>query len=149
FAAITNYREMRMAFPQGPSRGALVRQALEHGIETAATAAYSGFNLLYGPIGQLRYHNNIDHRDEALSPGVHALSNHLLDTPWPKVVTSKAVVNALLAQSPDAITDRLSHLLADEPIAPDTELPDTGLPMEMERAASATFIGPPRAGTRC
>lgn len=149
FSAITNHREMRMAFPAGPSRGALVRQALNGGIDPATTGVYAGFNLIYGPLEALRYHNNIDHRDEPLAPGVHALSNHLLDTPWPKVVKSKTVMNTLLNLSPEAITDGLFALLADETIAPDDQLPDTGLPLEMERAASPAFIRTPRYGTRC
>lgn len=149
FAAITNYREMRMAFPQGPSRGALVRQALEQGIDISTTTAYSGFNLLYGPIGQLRYHNNIDHRDAPLDPGVHALSNHLLDTPWPKVMKAKAALTGLLHKTKEEIIQGLFALLTDDGIAPDDQLPDTGLPLEMERAASAILIRSPRYGTRC
>jgi uncharacterized protein with NRDE domain len=149
FAAITNHREMRMAFPQGPSRGALVRQALNGGIDPATTGVYAGFNLIYGLLEALRYHNNIDHRDEALTPGVHALSNHLLDTPWPKVVKSKAVMNTLLDAPKKILLAKLFTLLTDDGIAPDEQLPDTGLPLEMERAASAIFIRSPRYGTRC
>jgi uncharacterized protein with NRDE domain len=149
FAAITNYRETRMAFPQGPSRGTLVRQALEHSIEPSATTVYAGFNLLYGPIGQLRYHNNIDGRDEVLPPGVHALSNHLLDTPWPKVVKATTAMNGLLDASKETLIAKLFALLTDDAIAPDDQLPDTGLPLEMERAASAILIRSPRYGTRC
>lgn len=149
FAAITNYREMRMAFPAGPSRGALVREALEKDIDPAGTGAYAGFNLIYGPLDALRYHNNIDRRDEPLQPGVHALSNHLLDSPWPKVVKSKAVLRELMGRSLETITEDLFRLLVDESIAPDDQLPDTGLPVEMERAASSVFIRTPNYGTRC
>lgn len=149
FAAVTNYRDMRVSFPAGPSRGALVRKALEGSIDTTGTSVYAGFNLLYGPLDALRYHNNINHRDEPLTPGVHALSNHLLDTPWPKVVRSKAILNTLLGQSPGAITDGLFQLLTDETMAADDQLPDTGLPLEMERASSPAFIRTPNYGTRC
>lgn len=149
FAAITNYREMRMIFPQGPSRGGLVRQALEGSIDTRTSSAYSGFNLLYGPVNALRYHNNIDGRDDELVPGVHGLSNHLLDTPWPKVVNAKAAMTGLLGETHEAIIHVLFNLLADGGTAPEEQLPDTGLPLEMERAASAAFIRTPNYGTRC
>lgn len=149
FAAITNHRNMRVSYPPGPSRGALVREALNGGIDPTATGVYAGFNLIYGPLDALRYHNNIDHRDEPIAPGVHALSNHLLDTPWPKVVKSKAVMNGLLDQPPEAIIEGLFDLLADRTIAPDDQLPDTGMPLEMERAASPAFIHTPNYGTRC
>ena len=41
----------------------LVRQALEQGVDPQATDVYDGFNLLYGPLDALRYHNNIQPAD--------------------------------------------------------------------------------------
>lgn len=149
FAAITNYRDMRMSFPPGPSRGILVRQALEQGIDTSTTGVYAGFNLLHGTVDALRYHNNIQGIDIALQSGIHGLSNHFLDTPWPKVVKAKHEMERLL-DSPEAeIVNGLFSLLADDGTAPDEALPDTGLPPEMERAASSIFIRSPGYGTRC
>ncbi len=150
FAAITNYRQMDMAFPAGPSRGQLVREALEHDIDPPGTAAYAGFNLIYGPIGKLRYHNNIDGRDEALTPGIHGLSNALLDTPWPKVVKAKEQLSRCLQQPDKLLVSGLFTLLADDTRAPDDQLPDTGLPIEAERAASPILIRTSIGyGTRC
>ena len=149
FAAITNYRDMRMDFPQGPSRGMLVRQALEEGIDPKDTAAYAGFNLVYGAFDELRYHNNINGTDEPLAPGIHGLSNHFLDTPWPKVVKAKQETERLLKLPEAEMKDGLFSLLADDGTAPDKTLPDTGLPLEMERAASSIFIKSPGYGTRC
>src|SRR5690606_18774452 len=114
FAAITNYRNLRRTFPAGPSRGALVREALERDIDPTATSIYAGFNLLYGPWDRLRYHNNIEGSDHALAPGIHGLSNHFLDTPWPKVVKAKQQLSALLEQPEDTLIDGLFALLADE-----------------------------------
>jgi len=149
FAAVTNYRNMRMSFPPGPSRGLLVRQALEEGIDPRNTGAYAGFSLIYGALDHLRYHNNINGIDEPISPGIHGLSNHFLDTPWPKVVKAKQGVKQLLELPETEMTDGLFRLLADDGIAPDKALPDTGLPLEMERAASSIFIKTPGYGTRC
>ncbi|MBK8581215.1 MAG: NRDE family protein [Flavobacteriales bacterium] len=149
FAAITNYREMRMNFPAGPSRGLLVREALEHGIDPKSTKGYAGFNLIYGTLDGLRYHNNIEGTDETLKPGIHGLSNHFLDTPWPKVVKAKQGMKQLLKRPDAELPNALFRLLADDAIAQDNQLPDTGLPVEMERAASSIFINSPGYGTRC
>lgn len=149
FAAITNYRDMRRSQTEGPSRGALVREALEHDIDPKATAAFAGFNLLYGPVDSLRYHNNIDDRDEAITPGIHGLSNAFLDTPWPKVVSAKQRMKGLLDLPESELVKGLFTLLADDAKAPDALLPDTGLPLEMERSASSIFIRSEGYGTRC
>lgn len=149
FAAITNYRDMRRTQPEGPSRGALVREALEHAINPQATGAYAGFNLLYGTVDALRYHNNIDGRDEAITPGVHGLSNAFMDTPWPKVVSAKQRMEALLALPGNELAKGLFTLLSDDAKAPDEQLPDTGLPLELERSASSIFIQSEGYGTRC
>src|SRR5690606_35589756 len=85
FAAITNHRDLSRPQVQGPSRGRLVVQALEQGIDPGATGGYAGFNLIHGPIDALRYHNNVQPADMPLRPGFHGLSNAFLDTPWPKV----------------------------------------------------------------
>lgn len=149
FAAITNYRDLRMMMTAGPSRGLLVREALEHGIDTKSTKAYAGFNLIYGSVDTLRYHNNIEGVDEELQPGIHGLSNHFLDTPWPKVVKAKQELEKALALPDDDLPEALFRILADDATAPDASLPDTGLPIEMERAASSIFIRTPGYGTRC
>ncbi len=149
FAALTNYRDLHRPPKQGPSRGLLVRDALEGTLDLTATAAYEGFNLLHGTVDALRYHNNIEPTDAPLSPGVHGLSNAFLDTPWPKVQAAKSGLEELL-QGPDmALTDGLFALLRDERPATDAQLPETGLPLPMERAVSSIFIDTPGYGTRC
>ncbi len=149
FAVITNYRDMRRNFPAGPSRGLLVREALELGIDPKSTKTYAGFNLIYGSVNELRYQNNIEGVDEALQPGIHGLSNHFLDTPWPKVVKAKQELKKLLDLQDEEPSEALFNLLADYAIAPDASLPDTGLPLEMERVASSIFIRSAGYGTRC
>ena len=94
FAAITNYREP--AAPEIPlerSRGVLVRDFLtsKAGPGVAAesleheAAQYRGFNLMLGHAGELVYVSNRGAQARAVAPGIHGLSNHLLDTDWPKV----------------------------------------------------------------
>jgi uncharacterized protein with NRDE domain len=149
FAAVTNYRDLRRPMPQGPSRGALVRQALEGSIDVQSTSVYAGFNLIYGPLQALRYHNNIQPTDIPLTAGIHGLSNHFLDTPWPKVVRATTELQRSLAAPDEDLVNGLFALLADEAPAPDDRLPDTGLPLELERAASSIFIRSEGYGTRC
>ena len=118
-------------------------------MDPASTMAYEGFNLLYGPLHALRYHNNIQPVDELLVPGIHGLSNHYLNTPWPKVQRATTALQALVAGSDDALVEGLFAVLADGTTAPDEQLPDTGRPLPAERAASAIFIHTPGYGTRC
>ena len=149
FAAITNYRDLRRKPVGGPSRGHLVRAALDGAIDTSATGVYEGFNLVYGRLDALRYHNNVQPVDGALSPGIHALSNHYLDTPWPKVERASAAMRQLAGGPDEEIIPGLFALLSDDGIAPDALLPDTGLPLPQERAASSIFIRSAGYGTRC
>ena len=76
------------------------------------------------------------------------MSNHLLDTPWPKVARGKSGFASILD---DRIidTNALFQLLYDEDVADDRLLPDTGLPLERERALSSIFIKTPDYGSRC
>lgn len=94
FAAITNYREP--SAPEVPlelSRGFLVRDFLTSRTAPLAAAKelqregkrYRGFSLLLGRPGELVYVSNRSKSVLAVAPGVHGLSNHLLDTDWPKV----------------------------------------------------------------
>ncbi len=152
FAAVTNHRDLhapvRPPVP-GASRGALVTQALLGGIDPRATGSYAGFNLVHGPLQALRYHNNVQPADAPLPPGIHGLSNAFLNTPWPKV--QRAVQALADAIDPRAMpdVDELFHLLNDAEPAPDQALPDTGLPIDLERAASSVFIAGDHYGTRC
>lgn len=149
FAALTNYRDLHRPRVQGPSRGLLVRQALEGTIDTRSTAAYEGLNLLYGPLDALRYHTNVQPIDAPLAPGIHGLSNHFLDTSWPKVERAMADMQHLLTRPDHQLLSGLFALLANDTVAPDDRLPGTGLPLELERAVSSIFIRTEGYGTRC
>lgn len=149
FAAITNHRDLRRPPVGGPSRGGLVRAALEGVLDTANTGPYEGFNLIHGPLHALRYHTNIRPDDAPLPTGILGLSNAFLDTPWPKVQRAKAALAALVDGPDEALLPGLFALLADETPAPDQHLPDTGLPRHLERAASPIFIRSAGYGTRC
>jgi uncharacterized protein with NRDE domain len=153
---VTNYRELGERRPQAPSRGELIvdyvramgpPQAFLESL-AARGAAYAGFNLLLADASTLAYYSNRDGAPRILAPGVHGLSNHLLDTPWPKLSRLRAGFEGLLG-SGEIDAEALLALLADRTPAPPEALPDTGLPHELERALSAPFIVSATYGTRC
>lgn len=165
FAALTNVRDPGGQLAEAPTRGALVADFLcgdtapaNYAASLAAQARhYNGFNLLAGTSEQLWYGGNRGAASQALSPGIHGLSNALLNTPWPKVTALKtalgAALDGMVAEGP--LQSRLSGLLpalfsalgSAHPAA-DALLPRTGVPLERERALSAALIIAPVYGTR-
>lgn len=154
FAALTNYRDPAQMRPAAPSRGRLVADFLA-GSEAPAsylarTAEYgrscNGYNLLVGDGRELWWSSNMGGAARRLEPGVYGLSNHLLDTPWPKVGAGKTALAQSLALLPDERP--LFNLLRDDGIHPDDALPSTGVPLEWERLLSSAFVRSPEYGTR-
>lgn len=155
-AAITNYRDPKRVRHGAPSRGRLVSGFLqgamtaeEYLAELRRTGrAMSGFNLLFGTFEQLLYFSNCGDLPAEVPDGIHGLSNHLLDTPWPKVMKGKERLAELLQDPAGPSPDALLDLLADREPAPDSLLPDTGVGLERERILSPIFIVSPDYGTR-
>jgi len=158
-AAVTNYREPGV--PKGPvSRGDLVADFLRADLppnEYLASVSnrnndYSGFNLLVGEFSHSRqdlyYFSNRCNGIRKLESGIYGLSNHLLDTPWPKVRKGTERFSQFV-RLPELEKQALFDLLADESFADDADLPDTGVGYEIEKALSAIFIRTPVYGTRC
>jgi uncharacterized protein with NRDE domain len=156
FAVVTNYRELGERRPGAPSRGSLIVELARSGAapgrfvaDLAERAhAYAGFNLLAGDLSSLAYYSNRSAAPRALAPGVYGLSNHLLDTPWPKLTRVRERFAALL-HSQRVDPEGLLALLGDRAPAADGELPHGGLTHALERALSAPFIVTPAYGTRC
>jgi len=173
WALVTNFREGVPRDPDAPSRGGLVTRALAQRASPLVCAAsiaadggrYHGFNLLVGEVAPpgahsrtaetrgvihaiAAYASNRASGALALGPGIHALSNHLLDTPWPKLTRSKARFARCLASLDDGL-EPLFELLADRTQAEAEVLPATGIAPDWERLLSSAFIVDPRYGTRC
>lgn len=151
FAAVTNVREPGQ--PAGrQSRGALTRDFLigdasaEVAIQTIDDDEYAGFNLLLGDCKQLYYRTNRHGGVERLAPGIYGLSNHRLDTPWPKLLTARQQFAAAIHALPDERA--LFALLADDRTVDDENLPKTGVPLAWERRLSAIFVRSEDYGTR-
>ncbi len=85
---------------------------------------------------------------QELKPGIYGLSNHLLNTPWPKVSRGKRLLKAALDKKGAELGKALFDLLADRHIPPDRKLPATGIGLEWERVLSSIFITSPVYGTR-
>lgn len=157
FAAVTNFRAGKPGPAAPRSRGELVSLFLTgdnkaneylHHI-SARNTEYNPYSLIAGDLDGLFFYSNRGDGTVAIAPGIHGLSNHLLDTPWPKVVTGIAAVAATLdLDDPDDISARLFSTLAACQPAPDAELPDTGIPHQRERELSPPFICGEHYGTR-
>ncbi|MCD0500652.1 NRDE family protein [Achromobacter sp. MY14] len=156
FALVTNFREPGRHLDPAPSRGALVEDYLRGSDSPQAylarthesDQAYNGFNLIVGDTRQAWYLSNRDGAPRPLAPGIYALSNHLLDTPWPKLARTKTAFTEVLGRTPQPDLPALFDALADRQTATDEEMPATGLPQDRERLLSSPFIVSPDYGTR-
>jgi uncharacterized protein with NRDE domain len=155
FAAVTNFRDPADPGAGAESRGTLVSRFLAGSMTAeqffADVAArgdeYRGFNLLASDGTALYCYSNRDGSPRRLDPGIYGLSNHLLDTPWPKVRLARDRLREALRPAP--APEPLFTLLADTDISPDSDLPQTGVGTERERMLSAARIVSGSYGTRC
>jgi uncharacterized protein with NRDE domain len=157
-ALLTNVRDPSRHDATAPTRGTLVPRFLVDRASPAVALAslvaggarHNGFNLVAGNASELHWGSNRAASPAKLTPGIHGLSNHLLDTPWPKVERTKAALARWCSES--AVADDLAPvfaLLRDTEQAPDAALPSTGVPREWERLLSSPFIVSATYGTRC
>lgn len=156
FAALTNFRKWPLTGQYSTSRGDLVRNFLTTDVEPESFnevlketgESYEGFNLLFGNGSTLMHYSNRGASGGLLIPSLYGLSNHLLDTPWPKVKNGKAVLRHSLSngQLPDSET--FFNILENREEAPEKDLPDTGIGLEKEKLLSALFVNMPGYGTR-
>jgi uncharacterized protein with NRDE domain len=155
-AALTDYRNPVLNKRHAPSRGELVRNFLlsrENPVDylkglTQKADEYNGFNLIVGEKDALHWYSNIGNKLKNLTPGLYGLSNNLLDTPWPKVISGRNALSKLISEKNNLSPENLFTILSDTSVADDKDLPDTGIDIEWERVLSSTFISSPTYGTR-
>ena len=153
FAAVTNFREFsKPGFHEArpKSRGNLVTDFLCSGASAQSWAdsvlgkfdLYGGFNLLIYDGRQLLYLNNFNNQVRNLEPGIYALSNHLLDSLWPKVDYAREQLVQTLdkPRSDQQMLGDLLGLLEKNQTYPDHLLPNTGVPADWEKRLSSAFI---------
>lgn len=157
FAAVTNFRDGVPKATAPRSRGELTggyltsAQDAKSYLQTVAArkTQYAGFGVLAGDLNALWFLSNHGNGVQPIAPGVHGLSNHLLDTPWPKVTSGKHELSTLLSCAASSLPEKLFAMLADRSVAPDTALPNTGVGIQREKALGPKFIAvDDRYGTR-
>ena len=154
-AAIANYRDPSHHIENAPSRGLLVRDYLSNDMDPKTyldtirhSGPYNGFNLVCGNLDSLYYYSNRDDVVRELSPGLYGLSNHLLNSPWPKVERSKKALAKILSSGQGFGNESILEILSDQLRPDDDDLPDTGIGLEWERILSPIFVTSDLYGTR-
>lgn len=155
FAAVTNFRDPADKRSTARSRGGLVTDFLLGSGSPrtflaslkARSGEYNGFNLILGDGESLWYFGSREGDARAIEPGVHGLSNHLLDEPWPKVVRARMAMEAALKDRDPS--PKLFAALSDGEGAPDAALPETGVGVAWERRLASPLITGADYGTRC
>lgn len=155
FAALTNFRGAPGAPPGGPSRGELVASFLA-GRQSARTFTrrlqetgnrYAGYCILASDGDELHFYSNQSGEALEVSPGVHGLANHLLDTPWPKVVKGRAGLARLIEEP---FSDDLYLDLMDDTVPADEQFDgEAARDPAWERSLSSLRIIAGGYGTRC
>jgi uncharacterized protein with NRDE domain len=155
-AAVTNYRDPSSIKQNAPSRGWLLRDYLmgqdppRQYLEKISRRAeqYNGFNVILGEQDLLYWFSNRGDGIHPIAKGIHGLSNHLLNTPWPKVIRGKQLLTTLLSKPNGPNPEDFFNMLSDSQRVDDKDLPQTGVPLEWERMLSSIFISSPTYGTR-
>ncbi len=156
FAAVTNYREPQTKVKSPASRGHLVRDYLLSGLSAldylkkirTLAGIYDGFNLLAGTMEDLYYFSNRQNNILKLPPGILGLSNHLLNTPWPKVKKAKQFFKKVIMRHQSLDMEGIFDLLKDKSVPPDELLPSTGVDFQWEKILSPIFVSSRVYGTR-
>ena len=156
FAALTNFRDPTLPETGKISRGEIVRNYLAHNMKPEDFIErlrkernhYAGFNILLGSPDQLFHYNNILDELSEITPGTHALSNHTLNTPWPKVVKGRELLREQVKRNNQINPSALFRITSNAEKAPDDLLPNTGVGIELERILSPLFITSSHYGTR-
>jgi len=173
-ALLTNVRQ-GLPEPAPRSRGELVTAWLDTDTDWQSwigrfdPTQYGGFNLVLGDLragawvwlSNRRLTGRVASPSDAILPagwrgrpltaGLYGLSNAALNTPWPKTLALKAALQRHLDAGADPDnTTQLVRSLCRMSAAADDELPDTGVPLALERQLSSPFVYAPELayGTR-
>lgn len=155
FAALTNFRDPSRHDDRHASRGSLVDNYLKGSLSPQAYIEalrprrndFNPFNLLVADHADLLCYSSVTDHLNTLTPGIYGLSNHSLDTPWPKVVRARQIIaEAILGPhfDPEAIIRAMQDKTPFDP----RFLPSTGVDAALEQALSSLFIQLPTYGTR-
>ncbi len=157
-AAITNFRSVESPLSVAKSRGILVDDFLTTELSAkdyinqvrSQREVFRPFNLLLYDGLELICFNSVTNRIDTLEPGIHTLSNHYLNSAWPKQKQIQQSLSDLLDDRglTDIEPDDLFEIMADKTQASDSDLPETGISLEWEKHLSSIFITGEDYGTR-
>lgn len=157
-ALVTNVRAPEHVPSDAPSRGEIVRYWLSSSVgfddleRHVTRSGFAGVNVVAFEDGRMEHVSNHGRPRASLRDGTHALSNATLDSPWPKAEKLKARLADVMGRearsipSAEALAEEMLEALADDEVAPDDRLPDTGVGLEMERSLSPAFLRLPELG---
>lgn len=154
WALLTNYRDFNRPQRGEISRGKLVQDFLEKEVKPEKYLdgvfknkdRYEGFNLLVSDGEKLFYLSNYMEEIVEVQPGIHGLSNGLINDPWPKVELAKAQLDKVISE--EIAPEKLLDILKTTETHPIENLPKTGATKSMEIELSAQLIRlPPNYGT--
>lgn len=153
-AAITNYRSGFAFDPKLKSRGELVKKFLNSDIPPQqfltiireSKKEFNGYNFLFGDLDNLYWYSNQTDEFQLLAPGIYGICNHLLDTPWPKLMDAKLQLKQMLDRGNVTPCDLLPIMLNKKRYTQE-QLPDTGIEIEIEQGLSSIFVDLEKYGT--
>lgn len=156
-AMLTNFRDLASENADRKSRGDIVKGFLTSSEEPLTIFEqlkknknnYNGFNFVAGTVDQLYHYGNTENSITTFNPGTHSVSNGPLNVSWPKTKKAKMMLQNYIQQDEDLYIEDLFTQLNNRELAPDDELPNTGIDFQLERNVSSIFIDrEPNYGTR-
>ena len=119
FCAVTNHYNGAEPNQQLSSRGDLVTGFLTSDVGVGDYSSvlcstkenYNGYGIVFGDFSKLRYQSNMSDVYTDVECGVHGLSNHFLDSPWPRVESGIQMVSELIQNEKLCTVEALFEIL--------------------------------------
>lgn len=156
-AILTNFRDLASEKSDRKSRGSIVKEFLTSNDEPYTLFEqlqqnkfdYNGFNFVGGTIDQLYHYGNHEMDITSFKAGTYSISNGPLNISWPKTKKAKTMLENYLSQEEEVYIEDIFTQLNNRQLAPDEELPNTGIDFGLERNVSSIFIDrEPNYGTK-
>lgn len=156
WGGVTTFRTGLPFKKNARSLGLLVKDYLENSDEPekfihdhvlSNTNNYNPFNFICGNLNTMYWYSSQHKKYEIVTPGIHALSNAYLNTPWPKVKKAKYKLTENLRSDSEPDLEHLLSIMKDRTLAQDFELPNTGIDFAREKRISSIHVANPLDGT--
>lgn len=156
-AAVTNLFASESTFATLRSRGELVSNFLQSNQSAdhyrakliASRNQYNGYGLLFGNFRELHYLSNKTNMTTTLTGGIHALSNALINAPWPRVEVGKQLLKNVLNTQQALNLEGLFQILTNDRTAQPADERAGHHPMQSDHpSARPLFVRSSDYGTR-